>query len=225
MAFLESLLRSVGLRQRSTDEAGEDSGSFLPQDEKNHNQLQARKESSPLLLPTKKEPRAKSKSNKIDSEKYYLKQVAANARRTEAAMRRTPVAMESFTVAAERTAKLLELTVAKEGLKIEEETHLPFLPRKERETHNKFRFKTKTELYQMVVDSTKGAAVSAENMAITWERAAVAKERTAKLLELVVARGEELELLNGVFYSSKGWASKNKSVNVVVERLGEVEFS
>ncbi|KAL5349279.1 hypothetical protein ACLOAV_005569 [Pseudogymnoascus australis] len=114
MSFFKTLLRPVSLRRRSISDDGEESNALLPRDEKK--ELQAREKPSSLSPhKTKKESRAKSRSEKIHTKIELLEQISDATRRAVAAEEGTLPLVKRSVAAQERTAKLYELIAARGG--------------------------------------------------------------------------------------------------------------
>ncbi|KFY52189.1 hypothetical protein V496_08611 [Pseudogymnoascus sp. VKM F-4515 (FW-2607)] len=194
----------------SITDDGEESNSLLPRDEKR--ELRSREKPSSLSPPkTKKESRVKSRSEKIYTNIELLEQISDSTRRAVAAEERTLPFVKRSVAAQERTARLYELIAARgerahegklagagcgRGHQAKDDAWLPPPPREKEKNP------TLKELHKQMAHNTNHTAVAKERTAVLMERRAVAAERTVELLELIVARGEEVGLLGDILGSS-----------------------
>ncbi|KFY08987.1 hypothetical protein V492_05726 [Pseudogymnoascus sp. VKM F-4246] len=234
MAPLATFLRSIGLRPRSTGPARDEARPHLPQDEKQGLQVLETASPALALPKEKKKPRPKPRREKLPSKSELNKQLAEDMTRTAAASKRTTEFYARSAVAAKRIAKLIELLVARgdeqelhrvscaygrssrqdglingvlERARKAMETWPPSPLRENRELRAEPRSgnsPTDREILQQTTDSSGRLVVSMEKNAVFAEGMAEALERVAHLLELIVAGGDELELLRDVSCSSKG---------------------
>ncbi|OBT49591.1 hypothetical protein VE04_10137 [Pseudogymnoascus sp. 24MN13] len=217
MALLKTLPRLVGLQPRSIGDAGEESSPLVPYDEKKRFQskestcslppydekkrFQETENTCPLPpYDEKKEPQAESGSEKSPTARELVKQIR-----------------DATEPATKRTVHLLELLIARaikvelndlqeqidrdegitfnirRGLRAKEEVRITFLPGEKKGPQAKPRVEkdltqnTQMDILKRAADDAKYWAEAMERRVAYMERSVVANERTAKIVEQIVA--------------------------------------
>ncbi|KFY70730.1 hypothetical protein V499_08976 [Pseudogymnoascus sp. VKM F-103] len=165
----------------------------------------------------KKEPQAKSGSEKNPTARELVKQIRDATERTTVATKRIIILTNRSRAATKRTVHLLELLIARaikvelndlqeqidrdegitfnirRGLRAKEEVRITFLPGEKKEPQAKPRVEkdltqnTQMDILKRAADDAKYWAEAMERRVAYMERSVVANERTAKIVEQIVA--------------------------------------